>query len=288
MTWIVGKASAPLVKATKLVDYVIEIAEKDLLEGNFSRKAVTILSVWRELFGRSYDLIITAHADPRYRLLSAVCYGKKRRMLNRFFSRRHPVPGRFHAYEYLRLFATRDLHWPKLELPQSALPEKSIALFPGGEVDPNDGRSLRRWDVQNYVTLAEKFLEREIPVLLIGGPQDAPLKEAFSHLHVIDQIGNTSLLETLSLLKECSLLIAHDSGPLHLAKLVGCKSIGLFGPTNPREFSGPEDIFIWKGDSLPCSPCYDGKTFAPCKNPICMKSISVEEVLEGACKLIRE
>lgn len=272
ITWIVGPQAAPLVRATREISHVLEIPNP------LKNKARSLLTAWRSLFGKSYDLIINAHADPRYRLLTLFCRGEKRVSLNRHFGNRIPIPGRYHADEYLRLIGEKDPKWPKLTLPPAPdLPTSFITLFPGGIT--SDERKLRTWPLENYVKLADRLIQTSYEVALIGGKEDRHLSSSFAHLRVHDHIGKTALLETISLLEKSSLLISHDGGPLHMAKLARCKVLGLFGPTNPREFMSRDDVFLWGGEKLACAPCYDGKYFSACKNPLCMKTLTVDTVL---------
>lgn len=48
----------------------------------------------------------------------------------------------------------------------------------------------------------------------------------------------TSLMQMVELMRKASLVIANDSGPLHIAAALGRPTLGLFGPTNPSRF-GP-------------------------------------------------
>jgi len=41
----------------------------------------------------------------------------------------------------------------------------------------------------------------------------------------------TNLDELTALLRRCSLMIANDTGPLHLAAALGTPALGLYGPT---------------------------------------------------------
>ena len=50
--------------------------------------------------------------------------------------------------------------------------------------------------------------------------------------------GNTSLLSLPALLKRADWVISNDSGPMHLAAAMGVRTMGIFGPTDPR-VSGP-------------------------------------------------
>ena len=50
--------------------------------------------------------------------------------------------------------------------------------------------------------------------------------------------GNTSLASLAALVRRADWVICNDSGPLHLAAALGVKTLGVFGPTDPRLF-GP-------------------------------------------------
>ena len=48
----------------------------------------------------------------------------------------------------------------------------------------------------------------------------------------------TPLDEMIALVRRPATFIGNDSGPMHLAAAMGLKTIGLFGPTDPRQY-GP-------------------------------------------------
>jgi ADP-heptose:LPS heptosyltransferase len=54
----------------------------------------------------------------------------------------------------------------------------------------------------------------------------------------VNLTGNTSLVSLPALVKRADWVIANDSGPMHLAAALGVKVLGIFGPTDPRQF-GP-------------------------------------------------
>ncbi len=157
---------------------------------------------------------------------------------------------------------------------------RKIALAPGGAKNVMRDDALRRWPIEHYAKLAILLREKGYEVVITGAETDGWCSEYF--LGFENLIGKTGLLELIDFYKQCSLLITHDSGPMHLAKLSDCEVIALFGPTNPFERTGsPEKIHvIWGGKDLPCRPCYDGKNYPPCKSNICLKQITPEEVLE--------
>jgi len=113
--------------------------------------------------------------------------------------------------------------------------ERLVALNPGA------GRPEKRWPVSHFRTLAERLGgEAGARVLLLWGPDE---------VHMARQIATglssravlappTDLDELTALLRRSSLMIAADTGPLHLAAAVGTPCLGLFGPTR-AERNGP-------------------------------------------------
>ncbi len=147
----------------------------------------------------------------------------------------------------------------------------------------------KRWPLFNFIRLIEALIEiTPFQVILVGGKED---KEDAALIHsilpkVINSAGCFSLGETAALLKRCRLLIANDSGPLHLGAAIGTPTIGLFGPTTPDQFfpyRQPQHRYVYK--KLSCSPCYRfggglWQYLPRCSKAYCMEEIEVEEVLE--------
>lgn len=101
--------------------------------------------------------------------------------------------------------------------------------------------------------------------------------------NVIDLAGLTSLRELACLIKDCSLLISNDSGPMHIADAWGTPLIALFGSTDDAA-TGPyrqKEAVINK--RVTCSPCL--KRVCPIDFR-CMKQITVEEVAFKARKIL--
>jgi len=152
----------------------------------------------------------------------------------------------------------------------------SIVLNPGGNWD------LKRWPVEKFVLLADRLQEEfKAKVIISGAKKDVGLAETIlkrARFKPIILTGQTNLKQLMALLKKANLVISADSGPLHLAGAVGTKTIGLFGPTRP-EITGPRGAgkFIVLQKDVGCNqePCYN----LACPDNICMRSISVEEVV---------
>jgi ADP-heptose:LPS heptosyltransferase len=78
------------------------------------------------------------------------------------------------------------------------------------------------------------------------------------------------------------LYIGSDSGPMHVASLVGTPVLQLLGPTDPVE-NAPwsETPSRQLRIQVPCSPCRSG-----CAAATCMRGIPVETVLAAARELL--
>jgi heptosyltransferase-2 len=297
ITWIAGKIVAPLIEATGLVDEIIIVEESKLLAGSFFTQCRALFSLWKTLLGRSFDQVLTFHADPRYKLLSLFVRSKDRRSWGTKQKRPMPLSGRYHAEETLQLLNPKEpgefrAKFPQLKLPPSRvdLPERTLILLaPGGAKNTLADNALRRWPVEHYAELAVLLAPYPYHIVLMGSASDQWTLPYFQHLNISHVMGQLSLLECLSLLKQASLLITHDSGPLHLAKLVQCPAIGLFGPTNPHEKISPQENIrvLWGGEHLSCRPCYSGKHYAPCTSNECLKSLTPTRVLEETLHILQ-
>ncbi|HSX10422.1 MAG TPA: glycosyltransferase family 9 protein [Chlamydiales bacterium] len=294
ITWVCGKIAAPLIAATGMVDHLLQVDEKLLSRGRIR----FLFTVWKQLFGKSFDLVITAHPDPRYRWISAFCRKREHRFFDRLQKRPFPIPGRYHLDEYVRLAGAFEEPiverppFPKLKIPAKPglnLPAGPIVVIaPGGAKNALADDALRRWPIGHYAQLIAKLSAHGLQIVITGSETDKWVEPHFSHLPFHNLIGQLSLLDLISLLQRSQLFITHDSGPLHLSKFASCPKIALFGPTNPYEkVSRSENIHVfWEGGNLPCSPCYDGKRYAPCTKNLCLHHIRPEQVAKKALDLL--
>lgn len=145
----------------------------------------------------------------------------------------------------------------------------------------------KRWPLLSFIRLIAAILrETSYQVMLVGGKEDMENAELIKSIipEVINATGNFTLGETAALLNRCRLLIANDSGPLHLGAAIGTPTVGLFGPTNPGQFfpyRQPFHRYIYK--KISCSPCYRfgggiWQHLPRCSKAYCMEAIKVEDV----------
>jgi len=295
ITWVCGKTSAPLLQRFTDVDIILRVNEKHLFGAGLLGRLIALISIWIRLFSRSYDLILIGHGDRRYRALTLFCRSQKQRQFERNTSKRFPVPNRWHANEYIRLYTNIDgpgatfavLPKPDVELSAEVKAlinpdKKKIALTPGGARNSLRYDPLRLWPIESYAALARKLNDQGYEVVVTGAESDQWVSDHFSGVDVVNLVGKTDLLDLVALYQNCDGVVTHDSGPMHLAALSGTKVWALFGPTNPNEKAGyPNVHVIWGGKNLACRPCYDGINYADCSDSRCLSSIAVETVLNA-------
>jgi heptosyltransferase-2 len=299
ITWVCDRDIAPLLRETQQVDEIIEVHAPSLLRGSIFTKMKSLFQLWRRIGGKKFDLTMTLHADWRYRVLSLFIRCRVRKYFGKNKKRYYPSPGRYHALECLLLMQGEigpvevEVQYPSLAPPLPAEWRETLALLqerplvilaPGGAKNALADDGLRRWPIEHYVSLAQKLLEQGVHVLVTGSLTDEWIAPYFSSLPILNSVGKLSLLDLVAVLQKASLLITHDSGPLHLAKLTACPSLALFGPTNPHEKMREEEHrkMIWGGERLSCRPCYNGKTYAKCHQNRCLGIISPAQVLRAA------
>jgi heptosyltransferase-2 len=300
VTWLCGGAAADLVRLFGGVNEVLVADEVSLLAGSTVRRAAALLSAWRLLAGRRFDQILLGHGDWRYRALVLPVRAPRIRSLSHAPSRHMlPIPGRYHGDEYARLLEDGSRgpivgHWPLADVrpflpPGRTLPHIGVALVPGGARNVLRESALKRWPIESYRALAMRLRRAGHTVTLVGDAADAWVRPHFADLDVRDEIGLHGLSGTLSVLSAADLVISHDTGPLHLARLVRAPVLALFGPTNPSQFVTEDATtsVLWGGAALACRPCYDGREFAACSNNLCMKDISVAAVADRAAAMLR-
>jgi lipopolysaccharide heptosyltransferase II len=171
-----------------------------------------------------------------------------------------------------------------------------VAVFVGGGSNPGMDLTAKRWPLPRYKELVSRLAnERNVQVLLIGGPGDAELTgEILRDVKVpqgsvLDLAGKTSFGESAAQLEACALFIGNDSSPMHMAAAVGIPVIAIFGPTSPQEYgpyplTDPKHIALWRHPSG--KPCFFLGKMQACANCTCMQAVSVEEVWEAVERLL--
>ncbi len=179
------------------------------------------------------------------------------------------------------------------------MPPAFPVTFPAVELAGNGPRVAvipsSRWDTKDWTpagfAAAARYLRDECgaTVYLMGGPGDAARCADVDRMMgdgTVNLAGKTSLVEMGSYLSRMDLLIANDSGPVHMAAAVGTPTLVLFGPTCPTR-TGPygDTHRIVQSDPLECRPCF--MRTCPPGHHRCMADISAEQVTAVALEMLK-
>jgi heptosyltransferase I len=135
-----------------------------------------------------------------------------------------------------------------ITLPASAL-AYADALTPDGRpsvvISPCSSHRARNWSAWRYAAVADHAAKiHGLRVILAGGRSaeerriGATIEAAATAASVVNQIGKDTLPELLALLAKATVLLSPDSGPVHMATMVGCPVIGLYAATRTAR-AGP-------------------------------------------------
>lgn len=138
------------------------------------------------------------------------------------------------------------------------------------------------WPPERFRELAERMLkETDAWIVFFGDAATCSLvKEICQGLpsRVMNLAGVTSLRELACIVKDCSVLVTNDSGPMHIGAAFGTPLVALFGSTDEKATGPYGQSGNVINQHVECAPCF--KRVCP-TDFRCMKRISVEEV--AAC-----
>jgi len=290
--WVCGKDVQPLLACYPWIRTIVA-DDHAIQKGSAGERIGALLGLWRIIGRVKYDLCATLYYDARYRIVALPVRASRKMILSRNDRARSLLPGRHHTDEYARILLGLDDNERPIalapvrpqQLPVSPLPRKEgkprVVLAPAGAKNMMRDDALRRWPVENYVSVASLLLDRGIEVILAGGPGDIWAVPSFAGLAVTNLVGKLSLPEMLSLLDDSDVMVTHDTGPLHMAGITRVGIVSIFGPTDPRGRlpQRTNTIALWGGEGFACRPCYDGRDYAPCTHNGCVRQVTVEMVL---------
>jgi len=109
-------------------------------------------------------------------------------------------------------------------------------------LNPGAGRPDKRWSTASFRDLARRLAgEAGASVLVTWGPNELADARAIVGTEApgyATLAPPTNLDELLAVLRRASVVVAADTGPLHLAAALGTRCVGLYGPT-AAERNGP-------------------------------------------------
>ncbi|MFH1791622.1 MAG: glycosyltransferase family 9 protein [Candidatus Omnitrophota bacterium] len=159
--------------------------------------------------------------------------------------------------------------------------KRFICVHPG----TSENFRYKRWPAERFAALM-RMLDTACPLPLVctggqgeAGYVDNVIKMAGLNKKAVNLAGRLDIWETAGLIKESSVFISADTGPLHIAAALGKNMAVMYGPTSPERYGPLNDNALIFYKHCDCSPCV-GTGFINKKCPrgnICM-GFSPEQV----------
>ena len=270
--WVVEEREASLVDGHPDVDAVVRVDTRRLAAPPATRRPAPVCRAGRgravassRLRALDLDVAIDAQGLLKSGAIAAATGARMRigfgagfcrERASAAFTHRHVIPppaARHVVDQYLALLRPLGLGPDAPEFRVATWPEANRrmegwlagrGLKPGDRVvllNPGAGRADKRWPAAAFRAVASGLVaEAGAAAVIVWGPGEREQADA-----IADGLGPavavappTDLHELAALLRRATLVVAGDTGPLHLAAAVGTACLGLFGPTAARR-NGP-------------------------------------------------
>lgn len=163
-------------------------------------------------------------------------------------------------------------------------------------IHPGSRSRHRLWPVERFATVCDR-LQKDLGarVYLIGGPGEHTViddicRRTRKRPSVIER--RLSVPELAALMTQFDLLLAHDSGPMHVAAAVGTRVVALYGSQSATIWRPVGHGHQLLQTPLPC-PCFPPGTLPePCLRndayrTYCVRQIDADRVVEAVAATLR-
>jgi ADP-heptose:LPS heptosyltransferase len=193
----------------------------------------------------------------------------------------------------------RSENWPAPSAgPGLALPRGRYAVLHVGASTP-----LKRWAPVRWAALAARLAAGGIePVWSAGPGEQALVRVCDGDAHYRSFAGALSLEQLWHLIAAASVLVSPDTGVAHLGRVIGTRTVALFGPGSAT-LTGAGAFWRdmpYRAVTVDPFPCRDqrvlfkreiawvrrcGRTLRECPHPRCMDAIDVDAVAAAIASL---
>ena len=266
LTWVVEQREAALLRGHPALDEVAIADTRGWRRRHGMRAGAEVVRAFRDLVrqfrGRGFTATLDLQGNVKSGLLTAAtgapvrigfAAGHCREPLNTLFTNRRVVPpaAARHIVEQqlsllrpLGVMESQATFWlPRQSTAEMAVTRALSGLEDGAPLvtlNPGAGRAVKRWPAARFAELARRLrADTGAAVCVLWGP--AELDQART---IVDYAPGallappTDLHALLALLRRTRVMVAGDTGPLHLAAALGVACVGLYGPTDPAR-TGP-------------------------------------------------
>ena len=260
LSWIVERRESTLLRGHPALDEVIVADTRGWRRARRPaalRAAVRdVAALRRRLAGARFDVAIDLQGLVKSGVLAAAtrapvrlgfAAGWGREPLSALFTNRRvtpPAAARHVIEQYLALLEplgvserVLDFSLPVTPAAETAMDEwlAAAGLKPHRRLvvlNPGAGRPDKRWPVTHFADLARRLADAEAHVVVTWGPGEEADAHAIAAASPARLAPPTDLATLTALLRRASVMVAADTGPLHMAAGLGTPCVGLYGPTS--------------------------------------------------------
>lgn len=302
--------TTPLIRTIKKkyphirIDYLLKAEYSELIKNNphinqiHLYKKEEFKNINQSLAAQNYNLIIDLHNNFRSRKITAILKIKtlrfKKYSLRKFLlvktkinlmKNLPSIPERYAATLGLELDNDGiELHSDKN--PSNILSELKniVGICPGAK------HFTKRYPVEYQIHLCKLLVQSNFNVVLFGGKIDESIcREISSKVpQVINLQNDDDILQTVSDMRLCDIIICNDSGLMHVASSLNKKLFTIFGST-VKEFGfmpyNCDKSVIVENKNLSCRPCsHIGRASCPKSHFKCMNDLKPENIFKQIIK----
>ncbi|MCI0359417.1 MAG: glycosyltransferase family 9 protein [Planctomycetaceae bacterium] len=300
IAWAVESAAAPLVAANRAVDRVVVVPKRMLAS------PAAMWRVRRDLAPLAIEIAIDPQGLSKSSAIGWLSGARRRigfaspqgREISPWLNNQQVQPRAAHMVDrYLELLAPLGIKpaAPRFGIEIDPQAERAIAPFVARReladgfavINPGAGWDSKRWPLARFAAVAQWLGQQHglVSVVVWGGERERAaacdvVAGAAGHAMLAPP---TSLLELAALVQQARLMVASDTGPLHLAAAIGTPCVGIFGSTR-REACGP-----YGAGNIAVQEAFDGASGRklPGADNWAMRRVRVEIVTEACAGILR-
>ncbi|HLT26330.1 MAG TPA: glycosyltransferase family 9 protein [Zeimonas sp.] len=156
-------------------------------------------------------------------------------------------------------------------------------------VHPGASAPSRRWSASKFAATVRELAQRQPGALVLTGDAseaalvESVVRQAGRPARVHGVAGALTLGELGALLEGADLLIANNTGPVHVAAALGTPVVDLYALTNPQHVPWRVPARVLNRD-VPCRNCY--RSLCPNGTQACLSGVEPHEAVAAALALL--
>ncbi|WP_455667726.1 glycosyltransferase family 9 protein [Phocaeicola sp.] len=149
----------------------------------------------------------------------------------------------------------------------------------------------KNWPYIKWLELIRLLDSNKFNILLLGGVKEEKelkvMKVQFASCNIWNFVGKCNIQQSIALLSLSDIVVGADTGLMHCAGALDKPSLTLFGCTDYREYLpfGVRSECI--ASTVECSPCFGTFKAVTCSEKKCMDMISVDQVYNRICEILK-